>query len=173
MQMLQVDAISFTSPLANPNIADKNTVGDVAPSRPFTPMLSSIYGESFPSAIGFWIKFKGIKSLCIEFPLSDHRAIDNRCLFKWKVKLGNKIESFIFLSPSSIYDKDGFCLNGNGDEEDDVVLIGDLHMKKLAISLGCLKDVMHGVGCCCTSLRIYQCWKMFPLLIQGEEGGFL
>lgn len=30
-----------------------------------------------------------------------------------------------------------------------------------------------GIRCRCSSSRVYQHWKRFPLLIQGEEGSFL
>ncbi|CAH1412569.1 unnamed protein product [Lactuca virosa] len=122
--VLQVDAISFTSPLWTP---DKNTIGDVAPSNPFPPIISSFYGESFLSAYRFLIKFKGV----IELLSSGLRAVDNR-LFKWKVKFGNRIESVIFLSPNSIFYKDELYFNGNGDEEE---------RNKRHIAFQCLKDV--------------------------------
>ncbi|KAL7611442.1 hypothetical protein Lser_V15G13712 [Lactuca serriola] len=126
--VLQVDAISLTSPVWTP---DKNTIGDVAPSNPFPPIISSFYGESFLSAYRFLIKFKGVKFLCIELLSSGLLAVDNR-LFKWKVKFGNRIESIIFLSPNSVFYKDEFYLNGNGDEEE---------RNKRHISFQCLKDV--------------------------------
>ncbi|CAH1412589.1 unnamed protein product [Lactuca virosa] len=119
--VLQVDAISFASSMIDPNIPDKNTISDVAPSRPRPTEVSSFFGESFLSAKGFLNKFKGVKSLYIELPSVGHRAIDNRCLFKWK---------------------DGFYLNGNGDEEEDVELTSDLIKKKFAISIWCMEDVM-------------------------------
>ncbi|CAH1412587.1 unnamed protein product [Lactuca virosa] len=139
--VLQVDTISFTAPL-DPNIPDKNTISDVDPSRPNPPKLSSFFGESFLSANGFLNTFTGVKSLYMEFPSFGHRDIDNNCLFKWKVKLGHKALSFIFLSPSSICDKDGLYLNGNVGEEEDLELLSDLLKNKLAISFQCLQDVI-------------------------------
>ncbi|XP_023735617.2 F-box protein AUF2 [Lactuca sativa] len=135
--VLQVDAISFASLVLNPKISDKNTI----PSRSFLRMISSLYGESFLSAYRFLIKFKGVKSLCIELLAPGHRAVDSR-LFKWKVNFTKKIESFIFLWPNSIWDKDGLCVNGNGDEEESLELIGDLFKKKRVISFQCLQDIM-------------------------------
>ncbi|CAH1412574.1 unnamed protein product [Lactuca virosa] len=112
-------------------ISNKNTVSDVAPSSSFARIISSLYGESFLSAYRFLIKFKGVKSLCIELLSSGLRAVDNR-LLKWKVKFGNRIESIIFLFPNSISDKDGLYLNGNGDEDEN---------KRRRIPYQCLKDV--------------------------------
>ncbi|KAL7608166.1 F-box protein AUF1 [Lactuca sativa] len=129
--VLEVDAISFASPLSNPRISNKNTVSDVAPSSSFARIISSLYGESFLSAYRFLIKFKGVKSLCIELLSSGLRAVDNR-LLKWKVKFGNRIESIIFLFPNSISDNDGLYLNGNGDEDEN---------KRRRIPYQCLKDV--------------------------------
>ncbi|CAI9277517.1 unnamed protein product [Lactuca saligna] len=141
--VLQVDAISFTVPFIDPNIPDKNTVDDVVPSRPFPPMVSSFFGESFLSTYTFLSKFKGVKSLSIELASFGHRAIDNRCLFKWKVKFGNRIESFMFLSPHSVYDKDGSSLSGNGDEEEEEnLVIHGMFRRNFEISLQCLEDVI-------------------------------
>ncbi|CAH1412584.1 unnamed protein product [Lactuca virosa] len=113
--VLQVDTISFTAPLINPPIPDKNTVGDVSPR---------------------------VKSLFVELPTSSEIGIDNRCLFKWKVKFGNRIESFMFLWPNSISDQDGFYLNGNEDDEEDIELTCDLSRQKFRISCQCLEDVV-------------------------------
>ncbi|XP_023741052.1 F-box protein AUF2 [Lactuca sativa] len=169
--VLQVDSVSFTAPLLNSPTSDKITSGDVdgdgfptklfrflingvvfkplhllrrmivAPSKPLPPIISSFYGQSFRSAVTFLSKFKGVKSLHIELPCSSHRGIDNRCLFKWKVKFGNRIESFFFLSPNSISDSDGFHVNGNGDEQD-MDLSNDLFRQKVHIAFQCLKDVI-------------------------------
>ncbi|CAH1412570.1 unnamed protein product [Lactuca virosa] len=68
--VLQIEAISFTAPLLNPHISDKNTVSDVSPSQPFL------------SAHRFLSKFKGVKFLWIELPSSSHRDIDDRLLFR-------------------------------------------------------------------------------------------
>ncbi|CAH1412578.1 unnamed protein product [Lactuca virosa] len=82
--VVQVDAISFASPVLNPHISDKNTISDVSPSRSFLRMISSLY----------------------------------------------------------VCDKDGLCVNGNGDEEESVELIGDLLKNKHVISFQCLQDIM-------------------------------
>ncbi|XP_023763328.1 F-box protein AUF2 [Lactuca sativa] len=137
--VLQVDAItiSFTAPLVNPSIPDKNTVADVAPPL---PKLYSYYGESFVSASNFLRKFKGVKLLCIELPPSHRIAIGNRFFVKWKVKFGSRVESFIFLSPNSVCDKDGFYLYGNGDDEEDIELTIDSIKQKRHISFQCLRE---------------------------------
>ncbi|CAI9277524.1 unnamed protein product [Lactuca saligna] len=137
--VLQVDAItiSFTSPLVNPPIPDKNTLSDVAP---LLPKLYSYYGESFVSATNFLRKFKGVKFLRIEPPPSHRIAIDNRFLVKWKVKFGCRVESFIFLSPNSVSDKDGFYLYGNGDDEEDIELTIDSIKQRRHISFQCLRE---------------------------------
>ncbi|XP_023763327.1 F-box protein AUF1 [Lactuca sativa] len=135
--VLQVDAISFASPVLNPHISDKKTI----PSKSFLRMISSLYGESFLSVYRFLIKFKGVKSLCIELLAPGHSAVDSR-LFKWKVNFTKKIESFIFLWPNSLCDKDGFCVNGNGDEEGSLELNSDLLKNKHIISFQCLQDIM-------------------------------
>ncbi|XP_023741060.1 F-box protein At5g46170 isoform X1 [Lactuca sativa] len=141
--VLQVDAISFTAPCIYLNIPDKNAVSDISPSGSFPPLISSFYGESFLSANRFFRNFKGVKSLCIELPSSSHRAIGNRFVFKWKVKFSNRVESFIFLSQDSVCDKDGFYLNGNGEEEEeDNELFSDSFKQKRQVSFECLMDVL-------------------------------
>ncbi|KAI3503971.1 hypothetical protein L1887_32500 [Cichorium endivia] len=168
--VLQVDAVSFTAPLLNSITSDKTTSGDVdgdgfprklfrllingvvfkplyllrrmivAPSKPLPPIISSFYGQSFRSSITFLSKFKRVKSLRIELPCSSHRGIDNRCLFKWKVKFGSRIESFYFLSPNSISETDEFHVNVNGDEED--MYYNDMFREKVHIAFQCMKDVI-------------------------------
>ncbi|CAH1412571.1 unnamed protein product [Lactuca virosa] len=130
--VLQIEAISFTAPLLNPHISDKNTVSDVSPSQPFL------------SAHRFLSKFKGVKFLWIELPSSSHRDIDDRLLFRWKAKFCSRMKSFIFLSPHSIFDKDGFCINGNGEEEEEEEdeLRNDMLNQKLVISFQCFRDAM-------------------------------
>ncbi|CAI9277532.1 unnamed protein product [Lactuca saligna] len=95
-------------------------------------------GESFASAINFFIMFKGLKYVCIELP-----SIDNGFLFKWTVKFGSSIESLICLLPDSVCDKDGVYLYGNGDEEeDDIGLIHEFCGLKHQISSMCLEEAI-------------------------------
>ncbi|KAI3700389.1 hypothetical protein L2E82_45015 [Cichorium intybus] len=140
--VLQVDAISFTAPFLHRRIPDKNTVSNYTPSSQLPPELSSFYREFFGSAIRFLSKFKGVKSLCVTLPSSSEIGIDNTSLLKWRVKFGNRIESFIFLSPKSVRDKDGFYLNQIGDEEENIDSINDLFNQKINISFQCLYEVM-------------------------------
>ncbi|KAI3700390.1 hypothetical protein L2E82_45016 [Cichorium intybus] len=140
--VVQVDAISFTAPFLHRRIPDENTVSNYTPSRHLPPELSSFHREFFGSANMFLSKFKGVRSLCVTLPSSSEIGIDNRCLFKWRVKFGNRIESFIFLSPKSVRDEDGFYLNQIGDEEENIELINDLFNQKIDISFQCLYDAM-------------------------------
>lgn len=173
--VLQVDTISFTAPLLNPPSSDKTTSGEVdaggfpkklfwslvngvvfkpihllrrvvvPSSRPLPPIISSFYGESFRSAVSFLSKFRELKCLSIELPSSSHRGIDNSCLFKWKVKFGNRIESFLFLSPNSICDTNGLYASdrySQEDEEEEMELSTDSFKQKVHIAFQCLKDVI-------------------------------
>ncbi|KAI3503970.1 hypothetical protein L1887_32497 [Cichorium endivia] len=164
--VLQVDAISFTAPFLNSNIPDNNA-GDVddgpfskkllmllikplyllramvfAPSKPLPPVMSSFYSESFRSAMTFQSKFSEVKSLRIELAFSSFGGIDNAILFKWKVKFAKVIESFIFLSPNSICDPDGFYRNGNRNGEEEIGLPNDLFKQKSKIAIQCLTDII-------------------------------
>ncbi|CAH1412575.1 unnamed protein product [Lactuca virosa] len=131
--VLHVDAVSFIAPFKDPNIPDKNPVGDVSPSRSFPRKLS---------AHGFLSKFIGVKFLYIELLFSDQRAVDNRCLFKWRVKFGSRVESFVFLSPNYVCDNDGIYQIGKVDEENELISIAQHINKKRVISYRCLNDVV-------------------------------
>ncbi|KAL7610617.1 hypothetical protein Lser_V15G13700 [Lactuca serriola] len=131
--VLEVDAVSFTAPFKDPNIPNKNPVGDISQSRPCHPKLS---------AHGFLRKFTGVKSLYIELPFSDHRVVQNRCLFKWRVKFGSRVESFVFLSPNYVCDNDGIYQIGKVDEENELISIAQHINKKRDISYRCLNDVI-------------------------------
>ncbi|XP_071730912.1 F-box protein AUF2-like [Rutidosis leptorrhynchoides] len=165
---LQVTTISFTPPNLNPNHTFDNTTStsaDVTPpkrifrsfvngivfkplhlirriivpsSRPLPPIISSFYGESFRSAVSFLCKLDLLKSLCVQLPCSIH--IDNRYSFRWKVKFGNRIESFMFISSNSIRDGGGL-IYGN-IEEDVIESSSELFRKKVHIAFQCLKDVI-------------------------------
>lgn len=78
-----------------------------------------------------------MKSLCIQLPSTNHKGIDNSLLFKWKVRLSNRIESFIFLSPNSISDTHRSFVNEDEMEED-----VNLFKQKVHIAFQCLKDVI-------------------------------
>ncbi|KAL8196095.1 hypothetical protein R6Q57_025095 [Mikania cordata] len=170
--VLQVDTISFIAPLLTASCSDKNTAGDVdstgfpknlfwsllngvvfkpihflrrmvGPSdKPLPPIISSFYGDSFRSAVSFLSKFKRVKSLSIELPSSSHRGIDNTCLFKWKVTFGCRIESFLFLSPNSIYYTNELHVNCNVEEEEYMDPSIDSFKRKVHIAFQCLKDVI-------------------------------
>ncbi|CAI9277521.1 unnamed protein product [Lactuca saligna] len=72
--VLQVDTISFTAPLINPPIPDKNTVGDVSPSMPLPPIASFIIDKYFLSVSTFLSNFTAVKSLFVELPTSSDKG---------------------------------------------------------------------------------------------------
>ncbi|PWA48602.1 F-box domain, Leucine-rich repeat domain, L domain-like protein [Artemisia annua] len=96
------------------------------------------------SAIESLNSFKMVKSLSIEVPSSCHEGVNKRCsLFKWKIiKFGNKLDSFVFLSPNSVYHNKESHDNENGHEQ--VVEEGDVRItkKKRNIALQCLSDAV-------------------------------
>ncbi|KAI3804422.1 hypothetical protein L1987_25954 [Smallanthus sonchifolius] len=170
--VLQVDTISFIAPLLNAQTSDNNNSGDVdgigfpkklfwslingvvlkpihllrrmviPSSKPLPPILSSFYGDSFRAAVLFLCTFRGVKSLSLELPSSSHRGIDNNCLFKWKVTFGNRIESFIFISPNSIYDTNALYANRINEEEEDMEPSIDSFKHKVHIAFQCLMDAI-------------------------------
>lgn len=85
-------------------------------------------------------KFRCVKSLCIELPLSTQQQQEG-FLSKWKIKFGNNVEKFVFLSPNAIYDTNSKRLlvdnNVNGQEVEEEEEDEDLSRKKFDIALGC------------------------------------
>ena len=81
------------------------------PPKPLPPIISSFYDHSFRSAFMFMTKFRFLKTLLVELPYSKHKGVDDSCLYKWKVRFGNKIYLFIFVSPDLV------CYN-NGNNAD-------------------------------------------------------
>ncbi|PWA49480.1 F-box domain, Leucine-rich repeat domain, L domain-like protein [Artemisia annua] len=97
----QVDTISFTSfthPLADPPTEE---------SIP-TDILASL--GSYWSAIMCLENFGRVKSLRIQVPSSFD---NNNLLFKWKIKFGIRVDSFIFLSPNSVFPNKELYVNAN------------------------------------------------------------
>lgn len=64
------------------------------------------------------MRFRGLKSLCIELPPS-LIDVNIRSCFEGKINFGNIFDSFLFLSPDSIYDEKGVCVNENVHEEEE------------------------------------------------------
>ncbi|PWA62600.1 F-box domain, Leucine-rich repeat domain, L domain-like protein [Artemisia annua] len=123
----QVETICFTSftyPIAFPPIKE------VIPSD----TLASL--GSYWSAIMCLKKFGRMKSLRIQVPSSFD---NNHLLFKWKIKFGNRVDSFIYVSPNSVYHDKQLYVKANGHQEDEAE---DLETYKTdGIAFQCLKDV--------------------------------
>ena len=84
----QVETISFTSftdPFADP------------PTEELIPTNIPASLGSYWSAIRCLQNFRRVKSLRIQVPSSFD---NNHLLFKWKIKFGIRVDSFIFLSPN-------------------------------------------------------------------------
>ncbi|GJS96314.1 hypothetical protein Tco_0803282 [Tanacetum coccineum] len=103
--VLQVKAISFTSvthPLVDPRDMKLNISISVTLSRSFESVMLSLK------------KFTKVKSVRIQLSC----PYDNPLLFKWKIKFGNKIDSFLFLSPNSIFHNQNVHVKENSHKED-------------------------------------------------------
>ncbi|GKA55765.1 hypothetical protein Tco_0754837 [Tanacetum coccineum] len=87
------------------------------------------------SAIMCLMDFRRVKSLRIQVPSFFD---NNHLLFKWKIKFGTRVDSFIFLSPNSVFPNKESYVNANGQEEEDM----ELYRKKKDISFQCLEDVV-------------------------------
>ncbi|PWA70001.1 F-box domain, Leucine-rich repeat domain, L domain-like protein [Artemisia annua] len=96
-----------------------------------------IFFSSFLSVIRSLSIFGGLKSLCIQIPYS--RA--DCPLYKWKIKFGGKLDSFIFLSPTSIYGKKELYVNANGQEQEEDEDM-ELKVLKHCAAVECLKKSM-------------------------------
>ncbi|GKD10558.1 F-box domain containing protein, partial [Tanacetum coccineum] len=111
----QFDIISFTSftddPLADPH------------SKEFIPSdtLASL-----------------VKSLRIQVPSSFD---NNHLLFKWRIKFRSRVDSFVFLSPNSVFPNKELYVNANGQEGEKEDYM-EFYRKKIDIACRCLKDVV-------------------------------
>ncbi|PWA77748.1 F-box domain, Leucine-rich repeat domain, L domain-like protein [Artemisia annua] len=72
--------------------------------------------ECYWSAMLCLEKFGRLKSLCIQLPSFFDK---NHLLFNWKIKCGNGVDSFIFLSPNSVYQDKQLYVKANGHQEDE------------------------------------------------------
>ncbi|PWA44693.1 F-box domain, Leucine-rich repeat domain, L domain-like protein [Artemisia annua] len=123
----QIDTIyftSFTDPIADP------------PSKEVIPYDTLASLGSYRSAIICLNKFGRVKSLRIQVPSS----FDNNHLFKWKIKFGNGVNSFIFLSPSSVYHDKQLYVKANGHQEEEAEEL-ESYSKKSDIAFTCLEEV--------------------------------
>ncbi|KAJ9537504.1 hypothetical protein OSB04_030237 [Centaurea solstitialis] len=167
--VVKIDAISYTAPLVNPSYLDLDITGNggftkklfwyfingvflkplnllcsmlTAGSNASRPPVVPIYGQSFVSALWSLMRFRGLKYLSIELPDSGHQGVDDRSLFKWMVRFGTRLESYVFLWPNSVCDSNGLHVNGNGDgvggEEEGIAL----RMKKVNVGIKCVMDVL-------------------------------
>ncbi|PWA58046.1 F-box domain, Leucine-rich repeat domain, L domain-like protein [Artemisia annua] len=118
--VLQVEAISFTDPLL------------VTPNLELDTSAPDAWLGSFRSVISSLNEFERVKSLFVQFPSS---LADNDLLFKWKITFGNKVDSFIFLSPNLVYQNKELNVNANGHEEEEDM---ELWKNKLSIGMSCL-----------------------------------
>lgn len=117
--VLQVEVISYTDPLLEtPNLEWDTSAADA-------------WLGSFRSVISSLNEFERVKSLLVQFP-SSHA--DDGLLFKWKINFGNKVDSFIFLSPNLVYQSKELNVKANGHEEEDM----ELWENKLSIAMRCL-----------------------------------
>lgn len=109
-------------------------------------MISSFYGDSFRSAVYFLSKFKAIRSLLIVLPSSPHKGInvnDSNSLFKWTAKFGPAIDTFIFLSHTSIRRLGGGESKFEEQEEvEESHLTNELLKHRVHLAFQCLKDAI-------------------------------
>ncbi|GKB38941.1 hypothetical protein Tco_0883883 [Tanacetum coccineum] len=87
----------------------------------------------------FMTKFRFLKTLCVELPYSRHKGVDDSCLYKWKVGFGNKIDSFLFISPNLVSFNDS---NNANELCESTGFSNDAFRKKVHIAFQCLKDVI-------------------------------
>lgn len=138
----QVDTISFTAPsdfVWNTCIAGKC--------------------ESLLVAVNSMNKLRFVKCLLIVLSSSCLGVdVDNGCLFKWKIKFGNKLDYFVYLSPDSIID----ILHVNNGQEVEVEDEEDIELrvdKKIDNAITeCRKDASVRFMMFC------ECVSSFPLM---------
>nr|XP_043638351.1 F-box protein AUF1-like [Erigeron canadensis] len=110
----------------------------VALSKRHVPALFFEWGF-FQSAIDSMSRFRRLKSLSMELPSTKKHLINCTFLYKWKIKFSNKVESFLFLSPNSVYNTAGLSnVNEIGLEQE--LEDPDLHEKKFDLAFDGLLD---------------------------------
>ncbi|GJX10738.1 hypothetical protein Tco_0200597 [Tanacetum coccineum] len=82
--------------------------------------------------------FGRVKSLRIQVPSSFD---NNHLLFKWRIKFRSRVDSFVFLSPNSVFPNKELYVNANGQEGEKEDYM-ELYRKKIDIACRCLKDVV-------------------------------
>ncbi|KAA8544504.1 hypothetical protein F0562_022456 [Nyssa sinensis] len=114
--------------------------------KPMPSSISAFYGDSFRSAVYFLSKFKEVRSLQIELPSSCHvsdvggSSGGGESLFKWRAKFRTKLETFAFLSPTSLCTMERFTGANGGEEESE--LTSDLLKYRVHLAFQCLKDAL-------------------------------
>ncbi|PWA86913.1 F-box domain, Leucine-rich repeat domain, L domain-like protein [Artemisia annua] len=83
-------------------------------------------------------KFGGLKSLCIQIPPPREYPF----LFKWKIKFGNKLDSFICLLPDTIYHNKEEYVSANGHEQEEEEEDMELRGRKHCVAVSCLMTAM-------------------------------
>lgn len=145
-----VDAISFTPRIVKPR--------DSAPSFQCKPIRSAMKSIRM---------FQQLESLCIQLPVSSKGADHNTYLFKWKVKFGDRVDSFVFLSVNVIYDRNGLCVNGNHQGQEEGI---GINLVKLQIAFDCLGDVMTRVMILSDQIVSFPLLETVSISRSGERG---
>ncbi|PWA77749.1 F-box domain, Leucine-rich repeat domain, L domain-like protein [Artemisia annua] len=110
-------------------ITKVDTISLITKHTSFNPFLSTIQSLR---------KFGGLKSLCIEIPPPREYPF----LFKWKIKFGNKLDSFICLLPNTIYDNQEVYVNANGGKLEEEEEAMELRGRKHCVAVSCLMTAM-------------------------------
>ncbi|XP_076945771.1 F-box protein AUF2-like [Bidens hawaiensis] len=120
-------------------VHEVHTVSFTAPSDfklPINPYYKdgSVKSKYFRSAIRSMKKFSSLKSVSMELSPSIYRGDNNinRVMFKWKIKISNKFESYVFLSPNSVFNSKGILLHHDNE----------FKWKKMWLACECLGDAM-------------------------------
>uniref|UniRef100_A0A5B7BDE7 F-box domain-containing protein n=1 Tax=Davidia involucrata TaxID=16924 RepID=A0A5B7BDE7_DAVIN len=110
--------------------------------KPVPSSISAFYGDSFRSAVYFLSKFREVRSLQIELPSSCHvsHVAGGESLFRWRARFGTKLETFAFLSPTSLSTMERFTGASAAEEESE--LISDLLKYRVHLAFQCLKDAL-------------------------------
>lgn len=145
--VLHVDTIFLNVPLIENPSFDSKTLDESS--------------DSFLSGFKSLLRFKGLKSLHIELPPSVNDA-DNGYLFKWKFILGEKIDSFVFLSPNSVCD----TKENVQDEEDDLVLA----IQKRCIAIRCVVNALFRRKILLATIDTFPLLEKISITDSGKRG---
>nr|GEZ27504.1 hypothetical protein [Tanacetum cinerariifolium] len=136
------------------------------PSEEVIPSDTLASLGSYWSAIMCLKKFGRVKSLRMQVPSPFD---NNHLLFKWKIKFGFRVDSFIFISPNSIFPNKELYVKANGHQQEEFEDL-ESQSEKRDIALQCLYNVFVRTGLLMKPITNLPLLKYFTITDSGKRG---